>query len=88
MVQDKGRQPLGAFAQLDHRPESQDSWFPAQITAQHFHGEHRTADEARDASGVERSAAGGTRALPHVASSLSRVRIAWHDHASTEHSCS
>lgn len=75
MVQDKGRQPKGAFAQLDHRPESQDSWFPARVTAQHFHGEYGMGDEARAAPGAEgRSAAGGTQALPHVASCPGRVR--------------
>lgn len=55
MVQDKGRQSKAAFAQLDHRPESQDSWFPAQVTAQHFHGEYRRGDAASGAEG--RSAA-------------------------------
>lgn len=89
MVQDKGRQSLGAFAQLDPRPEIQDSWFPALTAAQHFHREHRIGDEARAAPGVERrSAAGGTQALPHVASSPSRVRTAWHHCASAEHSFS
>lgn len=69
--QEEGRQPKGAFAQLDHRLESQDSLFPAQVTAQHFHGEHGMGEEAR-AEG--KSAAAGTRDLPHVASCPGRVR--------------
>lgn len=73
--QAEGRQPKGAFAQLDHRLESQDSLFPAQVTAQHFHGEHGMGDEARAAPEAEGNpAAAGTRDLPHVASCPGRVR--------------
>lgn len=73
--EEEGRQPKGAFAQLDHRLESQDSLFPAQVTAQHFHGEPGMGDEARAAPGAEgKSAAAGTRDLPHVASWPGRVR--------------
>lgn len=51
VLQDKGRQPKGAFAQLDHRSECQNSLFPAQVTAQHFHGKQGMQDEARAAPG-------------------------------------
>lgn len=73
--QEEGRQPKGAFTQLDHKLESQDSLFPAQVTAQHFHGEHGMGDEARAAPGAEgKSAAAGTQDLPHVVSCPGRVR--------------
>jgi len=75
VVQDKGKQSKGAVTQLDHRTDSQDSWFPAQVTAQHFHGGRGMGVEARAALGAEeRSAAGGTQTLSHVASCPGRVR--------------
>lgn len=72
VVQDNGRQPKGAFAQLD---QTREPGFlvpsPSHCTAL----PQRAWDKARAAPGAEeRSAAEGTPALPHMASCPSRVR--------------
>lgn len=72
VVQDKGRKPKAAFAQLDQTGE------PGFLVPSPNHCialPQRAWDEARAAPGAEgRSAAGGTPALPHAASCPSRVR--------------